>query len=123
MKTRNASFGADTPISSGSEFGSLNEVDQQVLEYGADMAAAVCNMVSASDDYEPPAGEFLQSITSMAAATLTARATLEAGATVAAAIDRNTAVLAALARQLPASPVHPVAHHAAAHAASDAPAD
>lgn len=65
----------------------------------------------------------LIALSTVAGSRYQAQCTAEGAQAIAAAIDRNTAVLAALARQLPASTVHPVAHHALAHAANDAPAD
>ena len=91
----------------------LNYTDRQTLEYGLTSAAVLCNVVSASDDYEAEGSEFYQAVIHMAGATLQARATVEAARINAAAIDRNTVALQRLISRLGAG-------HASIDAANDA---
>lgn len=93
---RKLSMGEKADLSRATESEGLNDIDRAVLEYGADMAAACCNVVVKPDGVEVKGVDFFHGITRLSAAALKARAGVEAAQIVAASIDRNTAALARL---------------------------
>jgi len=99
-KSCKASMGADIPMTPSTEQEGLNGVDRSFLEYGASMAAACCNVVYAGDAVEVDATDYFHGVIAMSATALQARATLDAAETLAASIDRLTAVAGAIARHL-----------------------
>lgn len=114
MNARNVSLGLNASLTPSSKTDNLNDVDRAVLEYGADMAMACCNMVSAGGDYEVQDADFYRGTTMMSAAALQARAGLDAAELVAAALDRNTAALARLGRLMRCQALRPSAVRATA---------
>ena len=95
-KDRKLSMGKKAFLSRATESDGLNDIDRSVLEYGADMAAACCNVVGAADEVEVQGVDFFHGVAALSAAAMQAHATLDAAQTLAAAIDRNTAALARL---------------------------
>lgn len=99
-KNCKASIGADIPLTPSTEFDGLNDIDRSLLEYGASMASACCNVVHLGDGVEVQGVEYFHGVIAISAAALQARATQDAAETLAASVDRLTAVAGANARGL-----------------------
>lgn len=121
MNAGYVSLGLNASLTPASETDNLNDVDRAVLEYGADMAMACCNMVGAGSDHEVQDADFYRGTAMMSAAALQARAGLDAAELVAAALDRNTAALARLGRLMRCQTVRPSATRTAGVKSSQAP--
>lgn len=99
-KNCKASIGADIPLTPSTEFDGLNDIDRSLLEYGASMASACCNVVHLGDGVEVQGVEYFHGVIAISAAALQTRGTRDAAEILAASVDRLTAMVGAKARCL-----------------------